>query len=55
LFRCYKAGGKIGEYPILFENRRAGASKVNGKEALRSIFMLLYVGLRNLFGLERRG
>ena len=55
LFRCYKAGCKIGEYPILFENRRAGASKVNGKEAVRSIFMLLYVGLRNFFGLERRG
>ncbi len=55
LFRCYKAGCKIGEYPILFENRRAGASKVNGKEALRSIFMLLFVGLRNFFGLERRG
>jgi dolichol-phosphate mannosyltransferase len=54
LFRCYKAGCKIGEYPILFENRRAGASKVNGKEAVRSIFMLLYVGLRNFFGLERR-
>jgi dolichol-phosphate mannosyltransferase len=55
LFRCHKAGCKIGEYPILFENRRAGASKVNGKEAVRSIFMLLYVGLRNFFGLERRG
>ncbi|HEV3439516.1 MAG TPA: polyprenol monophosphomannose synthase [Gemmata sp.] len=55
LFRCHKAGGKIGEYPILFENRRTGTSKVNGKEALRSIFMLLYVGLRNFFGLERRG
>jgi dolichol-phosphate mannosyltransferase len=54
LFRCHKAGCKIGEYPILFENRRAGSSKVNGKEAVRSIFMLLYVGLRNFFGLERR-
>ena len=54
LFRCYKAGCKLGEYPILFENQRAGSSKVNGKEAVRSIMMILYVGLRNFFGLERR-
>jgi len=53
LFRCHKAGCTIGEYPILFENRRAGASKVNRKEALRSIGMILYLGLRNFFGLER--
>ncbi|HEX4607076.1 MAG TPA: polyprenol monophosphomannose synthase, partial [Urbifossiella sp.] len=54
LFRCYKAGCKLGEYPILFENRRAGASKVNRQEAVRSISMILYLGLRNFFGLERR-
>jgi dolichol-phosphate mannosyltransferase len=53
LFRCFKAGAKLGEFPILFENRRAGASKVNRKEALRSISMILYVGLRNVFGLEQ--
>jgi len=53
LFRCHKAGCRLGEYPILFENRRGGASKVNRKEALRSIGMILYLGLRNLFGLER--
>jgi dolichol-phosphate mannosyltransferase len=55
LFRCHKAGCKLGEYPILFENRRAGSSKVNGKEAVRSILMILYLGLKNFFGLERRG
>jgi dolichol-phosphate mannosyltransferase len=54
LFRCHKAGCKLGEYPILFENRRAGASKVNRQEAVRSISMILYLGLRNFFGLERR-
>jgi len=53
LFRCYKAGCTFGEYPILFENRRGGASKVNRKEALRSIGMILYLGLRNAIGLER--
>jgi dolichol-phosphate mannosyltransferase len=54
LFRCHKAGCKLGEYPILFENRRAGASKVNRQEAARSIGMILLLGLRNFFGLERR-
>lgn len=54
LFRCHKAGCKLGEYPILFENRRAGASKVNRKEAIRSMSMLLYIGMRNVFGLEQK-
>ena len=54
LFRCHKAGAKLGEYPILFENRRAGVSKVNKKEAVRSMSMLLYIGMRNVFGLEQK-
>jgi dolichol-phosphate mannosyltransferase len=54
LFRCHKSGAKLGEFPILFENRRAGASKVNRKEALRSISMLVYIGMRNVFGLEQK-
>ncbi len=53
LFRCFKAGARLGEFPILFENRRAGSSKVNGMEALRSIAMIFYIGLRNFVGLER--
>src|SRR5262245_1221803 len=53
LFRCHKAKCKLGEYPIIFENRRAGASKVNRKEAVRSISMIIYMGMRNLLGLER--
>lgn len=54
LFHCHKAKCKLGEFPILFENRRAGASKVNRKEAVRSISMILYIGMRNVFGLEQR-
>ncbi|MBA4065216.1 MAG: polyprenol monophosphomannose synthase [Isosphaera sp.] len=53
LFRCHKAGAKMGEYPILFENRRAGVSKVNLREAARSLSMILLIGVRNVFGLER--
>ncbi len=54
LFRCYKAGARLGESPIIFENRRAGVSKVNTMEAVRSISMLVYLGFRNVLGLERR-
>jgi dolichol-phosphate mannosyltransferase len=52
LFRCREAGCRIGETPIIFENRRAGASKVNSREALRSITTLLYLGVRAFFGWE---
>jgi dolichol-phosphate mannosyltransferase len=53
LFRCHKAGCKLGEYPIIFESRRAGASKVNRAEAVRSMSMIVYLGLRNFLGLEK--
>ena len=52
LFRCHKAGCSLGEFPIIFENRRYGSSKVNLKEAVRSIGMILFIGLRNVVGLE---
>jgi dolichol-phosphate mannosyltransferase len=52
LYRCRKAGCKIGETPILFENRRAGKSKVNVAEAVRSIAMLLRIGVPAFFGLD---
>jgi dolichol-phosphate mannosyltransferase len=53
LFRCHKAGCKLGEYPILFENRRAGVSKVNAQEAVRSISTICWLGVRNFLGFER--
>ena len=52
LYHCRKAGCRIGETPIVFENRRAGASKVNPREATRSIGVILYLGVRAFFGLE---
>jgi dolichol-phosphate mannosyltransferase len=52
LYRCRKAGCRIGETPIIFENRRAGSSKVNPREAARSIGVIFWVGLNATFGLE---
>jgi dolichol-phosphate mannosyltransferase len=50
LYRCRKARAKIGETPILFEDRRFGKSKVNPKEAARSMAMILKVGLEAFVG-----
>jgi len=55
LYRCRQAGCRIGETPIVFENRRAGASKVNLREAVRSITVILTLGLRAFFGLDETG
>ncbi len=52
LYRCRKAGCKIGETPIIFENRRAGKSKVNLAEAVRSLAMILRIGIPAFFGLD---
>jgi len=54
LYRCKLAGCRLGESPIIFENRRAGKSKVNMKEAARSIATIMYLGVRALLGYERR-
>jgi dolichol-phosphate mannosyltransferase len=54
LYRCKLAGCRLGETPIIFENRRAGKSKVNMKEAARSMATILYLGVRAILGIERR-
>jgi dolichol-phosphate mannosyltransferase len=53
LYRCRKAHCRIGETPIVFEDRRAGLSKVSLKEAVRSLSVLLTLGLRSFFGFDR--
>lgn len=50
LYRCLKAGCRIGETPIRFENRKAGKSKVSIAEAARSLSTLVWLGLSATFG-----
>lgn len=50
LYRCRKADCKIGETPIIFADRRAGATKVNLKEVVRSLSIVLWLGLGAMFG-----
>jgi dolichol-phosphate mannosyltransferase len=44
LFWCQRAGCRIGETPILFENRRSGSSKINLREAASALWILLQLG-----------
>ncbi len=48
LHRCYCSGAKIGETPILFENRKQGKSKVNFHEAVRSLTALVILGIKSM-------
>ena len=52
LYRCRKVGCRFSETPIVFEDRRAGQSKVNLKEAVRSLTILLLLGGASLVGLD---
>jgi dolichol-phosphate mannosyltransferase len=52
LYRCRRAGARLGETAIVFENRRVGASKLNFREAARSLAVLLRLGVQAFFGLD---
>jgi dolichol-phosphate mannosyltransferase len=53
LYRCVMAGSKVGETPIIFENRKHGKSKVNIRESIRSLTTLVVLGVRFMLGLDR--
>ena len=50
LFWCRQAGCRIGETPIIFENRRAGTTKINRQEATRALSIIFQLGMLRLFG-----
>jgi dolichol-phosphate mannosyltransferase len=45
LYWCKRVGCKMGETPILFENRRSGYSKINKNEALKALAIILRLGV----------
>jgi dolichol-phosphate mannosyltransferase len=53
LYRCHLAGCKLGETPIIFDNRKLGKSKVSPKESVRSLSLILYLGMRSVFGIDK--
>ena len=50
LWLLKRAGARFGETPIIFVDRQHGASKINNKEAIAALGIILTLGARNLFG-----
>jgi dolichol-phosphate mannosyltransferase len=50
LYRCQRQGWRIGEVPIIFENRQRGASKISRAEILRAMQTVLRLGAERLVG-----
>jgi dolichol-phosphate mannosyltransferase len=46
---CARVGCRIGETPIVFENRRGGTSKADAREMIRSLAVLFRLAMRRLF------
>jgi dolichol-phosphate mannosyltransferase len=55
LFWCRMVGCRMGETPILFENRRAGVSKINQREAIDALRIILALGIARALGRTRIG
>ncbi|MBI1829867.1 MAG: polyprenol monophosphomannose synthase [Planctomycetes bacterium] len=49
LHRCFLAGARLGETPIIFADRKLGKSKANLMEIVRSLTTLLRLGWRAWF------
>ena len=50
LWHPKRLGARFGETPITFIDRRRGASKIDAKEAVAALGIILTLGVRNLFG-----
>jgi dolichol-phosphate mannosyltransferase len=44
LWRLKRVGARFGETPILFLDRERGQSKINGREALAALWIILRLG-----------
>jgi dolichol-phosphate mannosyltransferase len=50
LYRCQRKGWRIGEVPIIFENRQRGASKISRAEIFRAMQTVMRLGWERLVG-----
>ena len=48
LYRCRRAACTFEETPIVFEDRRYGESKINTREAVTALWVILRLGVENL-------
>lgn len=54
LYRCSRIGCRFAEVPIVFENRTAGESKINSKEAVRALRDIALLAWDRLRGVSVR-
>lgn len=54
LSRCARIGCRFVETPILFEDRRAGNSKINWKESVEALWIIFRLALDRLFRVSVR-
>ncbi|MEZ6045671.1 MAG: polyprenol monophosphomannose synthase [Planctomycetaceae bacterium] len=54
LYRCRRIGCRFVEVPFLFEERRYGSSKINGREAISALGNLLRLGVENILRVDVR-
>jgi glycosyltransferase involved in cell wall biosynthesis len=50
LFRCQRAGWRVGEVPIVFVNRLRGTSKISRNEIVKALWTVVRLIPRRLFG-----
>lgn len=50
LWHLKRLGARFGETPIVFADREHGSSKINSKEAVAALGIILSLGVRNLLG-----
>lgn len=48
LFMCQRRGWRVGETPIIFEDRRAGTTKISRQEILKAQYTVLRLFMRRL-------
>lgn len=50
LYMCRRAGGRFEETPITFEDRRFGSSKINWKESVMALWVILRLAVDRVTG-----
>jgi hypothetical protein len=50
LYQVQRRGFRIGEVPILFEDRRQGRSKISRTEILKAVYTVFRLGLERRMG-----
>ncbi len=51
LYRCQRRGWRIGEVPIIFEDRHHGVSKISRREIFKALYTVLCLGWKSIFPL----